>query len=372
MRRLLALFLILAGLAVAVPASADVDAVAYGAFRIVRSVPGTPATPEIMLPEGYTFVAGSQYRVASRAEYYAFIQGPPSGVVPISVRWPGVDVGTVVSGKNRLIPTPDPNDPGLLGFTVPVTASTINALQPTLQVFSYPSASTESGMYWRIEHNDPDRAAGVWTQVRWPAAEARTFLNHQVAVAEVLRDAGLAAEAARRGHFYALMGFETNNTLHQDNPPHWHLSYYPGRDFSAPRAHVPHFWMDAAGRTFYNGMDIQGQGRSRYYAGDPAPIRDVEGSTLVTLTIRADGGLDIDPPAGPRYSLSTGAGFPTEVVVSRAGVPWLSVRANDDVRTGILVIRTTGLVPGAEFRQSTIYTYDPLTGAILGSTTKRD
>lgn len=368
MRRLLILIMVLAGIGIFVPAASGIEAIGYGAFRIIRAVPGQPGTPEITLPDGYTFVPGNQFRVASRAEYYAFVQGPAGTAVRIGVRWPGVPIDTVVTGKNRLTLTaPDQN--GTQYFTIPATAATTNALQPTLQVFSHPSGSTATGVYWRIEHNDPDRVAGVWTQVRWPAQEARTFVNHQVAVEAVLQDSGLAAQAARRGHFYALMGFETNNTLHADNPPHWHLSYYPGLDFNAPGQHIPHFWMDTAGKTFYNGMDIQGQGRSRFYAGDPAPIRDLEGNTVITLTIRTDGGLDIDPPAGPRYSISSdpAVGFATEVRVSKADQPWLQVRTTDNVKTGILVRALRGL----RFQQTTITSYDPLTGVITGETTKR-
>jgi hypothetical protein len=288
------------------------------------------------------------------------------------VRWPGVAVTAVISGKSRLAVERDPADQWRFTFTLPVSATSTNALQPTLQVFSYPSAATGSGFYWRIEHNDPDRAAGHWTTVAWPANQVRTFLNHMVAVDAILRDSGLAEQARSRGHFFALMGFETNNLLHVDNPPHWHLSYYPGRDFAAPRAHVPHFWMDAQGVTFYNGMDIQGQGRSRFYAGDPAPIHDPQGNLIVTLTIRTDGGLDIDPPGGPRYSItadgrpdqdSPGGSFAREVQVYRDGQPWRWARASDDVKAGIVITETGNLSPPA-FRQTTTYRYDPLTGVI--------
>jgi hypothetical protein len=285
----------------------------------------------------------------------------------VSVRWPGVEVAAVVSGKDRLAVTRDPADDSLVRFTVPVTATTPGALQPTLQIWSYPSGSTSSGLHWRIEHNHPDRAAGPWTQVPWPAAQVRTFLNHMLATEAILRDSGLIAEAQRRGHFFSLMGFETNNVLHTDNPPHWHLAYYPGPDYSAPRAHVPHFWMDAAGRTFYNGMDIQGQGRSRFYPGDPAPIHDAAGTLIVTLTIRADGGLDIDPPAGPRYSITTATDFATKVTVYRDGQPWRWFSGTDDPASGLLVTSTASLRPPFA-KHTTVYWYDPLTGVIQSVT----
>jgi hypothetical protein len=346
----------------AVPAqpAAAVEPIAYASFRVVRATAGEPAAPEITLPTGYAPVAGTNYQVASRAEYYSFVSGPRSAGIEVAVRWPGVRVEAVVAGDTRLALTPDPADPERVTFRLPVTAASASAARPTLEVFSYPSGSTASGVYWRIEHNDPDRAAGYWAGVPWPAGETRAAINYLVATEAILQDSGLAAEARRRGHFFALMGFETNNLLHLDNPPHWHLAYYPGPTFGAPKAHVPHLWMDGQGRTFYNGMDIQGQGRSKFYAGDPARIHDAEGNLVVTLTIRDDGGLDIDPPAGPRYSITADGGrFDRSVRVLRDGQPWRWLTSYDDVHLGALV--TTVL---AATWQATVYRYDRLTGVI--------
>ena len=359
-RRLLVVLSLL-GLAAGV-APAVAEPPSYGAFRLVKATPAVTGTPEITLPDGYTPVAGDRYQVASRAEYYSFVQGPADGAVRVSVRWPGVTIAAVVSGESRLPLTTEPD--GQVAFTIPVTAATTNALQSTLQVWSYPSGSTASGLHWRIEHNDPDRVAGVWNTVPWPAAATRTFLNLLVACEAILRDSGLTAEARRRGHFFSLMGFETNNTLHPDNPPHWHLAYYPGLTYAAPRAHVPHFWMNNTGRTFYNGMDVKGEGRSRFYAGDPAPIEDADGNLVVTLTIRADGGLDIEPPNGPRYEItSPGGQFTQKVHVYRDGLPWRWFAGTDDVKAGLMTTRAGSLNP-AVHKETTVYWYDELTGVI--------
>lgn len=337
----------------------------YAGFRVVRAAAGAPATPEITLPVGYRLVPGSQHQVASRAEYYSFVQGPRSAGITVSVRWPGQSIAAVVAGERRLPLRPDPADPQRVSFTLPVTSTSPTADSGTLQVFSHLSGSA-TGINWRVEHNDPDRAAGYWAGVAWPAGETRAVITYLVAADAVLRDSGLAAQARGRGHFFALMGFETNNLLHVDNPPHWHLSYYPGPTFSAARATVPHFWIDAQGRTFYNGMDVQGAGRTRYYAGDPAPIRDAEGAVVVTLTIRPDGGLDIDPPAGPRYSIVSADGTYTGALqVLRGGQLWRIVGSADDVRAGLL--RTDVRGPEQDpFRETIEYRYDALTGTILG------
>jgi hypothetical protein len=161
------------------------------------------------------------------------------------------------------------------------------------------------------------------------------------------------------------MGFETNNTLHADNPPHWHLAYYPGLDYAAPRAHVPHFWLDNTGKTFYNGMDVQGEGRSRYYAGDPAPIEDVQGNLIVTLTIRADGGLDLQAPDGPKYEIT--GDFPNRVTVRRDGLPWRWFTSVDQVDIGALAT-VEGDGDDGPIRERIVYWYDPLTGEIQHTT----
>lgn len=331
-------------------------AVAYAGIRVVRAVPGVPSVPEITLPAGYSLLP--QYQVASRAEFLCFVQGERNDAgIEVSVRWPGERIETVVAGERRLPPE---------RFTLPVFRATPVADSPTVQVWSHLSRPTGgTGLYWHVEHNDPDRAAGYWATVPWPVGQTMAVVSWMAATREVLDGAGLLAEARRRGHFYALMGFETNNPMHQDNPPHWHMSYYPGPTMGAAKATVPHFWIDAYGRTFYNGQDVQGSGRTPYRVGQPAPIVDADGLLVVTTTIRADGGLDIDPPAGPRYSIVSPAGndFTGRLRVLRDGKPWRAVGTYDDVRKGRLRIDVQGF--GAEkFHRRATHHYDRLTGVL--------
>lgn len=364
---LLATVSVVAFAAPAVAAPDPVPAPNYAGFRLVKAIPGDLSTPEITLPAGYELVPGTQHQVASRAEYYSFIRGPRSTAVTVTVDWPGTWIGSVIATDTRLAVRRHAGAPYRVSFVVPVTWSTVNANQATVQVWSMLNGSTASGVHWRIEHNDPDRVAGPWTSVPWPATQAASVINYMIATEAVLQDSGLAAEARRKAHFFSLMGFETNNVLHPDNPPHWHLAYYPGLTYGAAGAHVPHFWVDAQGKTFYNGMDIQGQGRSRFYAGDPAKIHDPSGALVVTLTIRADGGLDIDPPAGPRYSITAPDGdFSHGVDVSRDGVPWRSVVSQDHVKIGILVTQVKDHQTTRPHR-TTVYQYDALTGVLTNT-----
>lgn len=109
----------------------------------------------------------------------------------------------------------------------------------TIQVWSHITGA-ETGEYLKYEHNDPDRVAGPWTTVPWPAGAVRAAPTWVLATHEILQDAGLTARARERGHLLAVMGFQTSNTLHADNPPHRHMAYYPGPDMSAPEQTVPH------------------------------------------------------------------------------------------------------------------------------------
>jgi hypothetical protein len=336
----------------------------YAAIRVVRAVAGVPASPTITVPAGYSLLPGTNYQVASRAEFTSFVQGPLNNAgITVSVRWPGQQIAAVVAGDRRLALHVDPADPERVSVTLPVFRTSAVADSPTIQVWSF-LRRVPTGIEWRVEHNDPDRAVGYWAGVPWPSGETRAVVSYLSACEAILSDSGLAAEASRRGHYFSLEGFETNNMPHLDNPPHWHLSYYPGATTGATPATVPHFWVDTRGRTFYNGQDVTGKPRGQYHAGDPAPIYDGQGTLIVTTTIRADGGLDIIPPAGPTYSITSATGdFTDGIQVLRAGLPWRTVRTIDDYHAGILLLDVRGLGhdPIRERRQ---VTYDALTGAV--------
>jgi hypothetical protein len=219
-------------------------------------------------------------------------------------------------------------------------------------------SASDSGVNWLVAHNDPDRATGAWTAGGFPDGAARAVVSFTAAADTILRDAGLAAAAGARGHFFQLEGFETNNPLHPDNPPHWHLSYYPGATTQARPATIPHYWVDARGRTFYNGQDVTNQGRTRYHQGDAAPIRDGAGTLILTTRIRTDGGLDVLVPNGPAYAITAPSGdYTGPVGVLRNGSHWRTITTDDRFAEGILRVDT-----GAE---RTEYEYDSLTGVLI-------
>lgn len=341
----------LLGAAAAAPLVANLptSANAYGGLRIAKPAPTTATIPTIALPDGYSLVPGAAYQFASPWQHYAFVQGPPSDAVPVTISWPGEVVETVISKSARL---PVRRRGHTVSVDLAVTAAKADAAN--LQIRS--ALPTDPSIFFRLEHNDPGRAAGVWAAGEWPSGQVRAAAHFTLAAERILRDSGLSAIAAGRGHTYYVTGFETYTTLHADNPPHWHLGYYPGpRDTRG--SYMPHLWMDAAGRIFYNGLDIDGVGVVKYHAGEPAALKDAQGTTVVTLTIRADGGLDVDPPGGPRYSMTPMPTPADGLAVLKDGLSWLSITAKDHTLVGALVVTTR---PG----RTTVHRYDRHIGTL--------
>jgi hypothetical protein len=349
-------------------AGAAAEDTAYAGFRVVRQAAGPPSAPEVILPAGYTWVSGSQYQAASRAEWYGFVTGARNDTgVRVGVRWPGVPIRTVVAGEKRRPLTRDPAEPGLYWFTLPVWRASAGADSPTVQIWSY-LGPVDSGLEWLMPHNDPDRMVGAWTSGPFPAVESQAVITMMVACAAVLRDSGMVARAQARQQFFSLEGFETNNLMHVDNPPHWHLAYYPGPGHDARPATVPHFWVDAQGRTVSNGQDRQGARFTAYHPNEPAPIFDGQNNLVITTTIRPDGGLDIDSPDGLHYSIFAPDGHygggPVQIL--KGGAAWRTVATSDDYRSGILRTDTRGA--GSDpVRDRFEYHYDPLTGPITST-----
>jgi hypothetical protein len=112
---------------------------------------------------------------------------------------------------------------------------------------------------------------------------------------------------------------------------------------------------------------VTGQGRTRYRVDNPAPVFDGSGGLVLTTTIRAHGGLDIDTPEGLRYTVYSPDGdYTGPVQILKAGKLWRYAASDDDVKAGILRtdVRGAGRDP---VRESVEYRYDALTGVVTGA-----
>lgn len=335
-------------------------ATAYSCIRVVREEAGTPAKPEIVFPQGYALHTETNYEVASPGEYYVFMKGPKGVARDVRIRWPGLRIKAVIQGKTSL--TLRRNGETEVACDIPVTADSLRSAWPTLEVHSnFP----EEALSIRIEHNDPNRRAGYYATHSWVACQTKACVNFIFAARQILRDWGIHREiaGAKLGRI-SLMGFESNNPLHGDSPPHWHLIYYWPKE---PGSQVPHFHMDEKGRIISNSIAImEAPEKNRLIkAGEPMIYTDPDGRVRLVAQIRSDGGLDLGP-AESQWTYSIVAGdenddFTDSVRVLRGGKPWIRVATQDDVAQGILTVRIEPLNGRGEPAVER-YSYDPLNG----------
>jgi len=375
-RQLTALLLFL----LATMASAQDDH-GYSLIRVVREQPGEPSRPTIVLPKPFALHTDGNFEWASRAEYYVYVTGPKRETAAAEIHWPGVKISQVIVGDDQLALRRAGDK---VRVNIPVRHGKLDNLKGvahdawnTLEVWSF---HHEPDLKIQIPHNDPDRAAGNYARKPWVAKQAQSALDFVFAGREVFRDWELHHElAAEEKSFVELMGFETNNPLHGDSPPHWHLSiFWPdNRQTTTAVMCIPHFYMDDAGRVTSNGFSTYGPPangqpskwhRSTLGPDEPALYRDRAGKVRMAVTIRKDGGVDLGPDARTAtYSI-----LPDEngAIITRRGEPWRRVRVEDDVKQGVMTVTVTPEPKGHEKPRVEIHRYDPLTGEPVGRNKK--
>ena len=350
----------------------DQDDYGYSLIRIVREQPGEPSKPTIVVPAPFALHTTGNFDWASRAEYYVYVTGPKLAV-QIVIRWPEVKVAQVIVGNERLALR---RDGDTIRVDIPVRHGRLADLQNgahdawnTLEIWSF---HNEKNLKIQVPHNDPNRAAGIYAKQPWVARQAQSALNFVFASREVLRDWQLHHElAAEENSCVELMGFETNNPLHGDAPPHWHLSVFWPDNLQTRTAVmcIPHFYMDRDGRVTSNGFSTYGPPahgepskwqQSSLGPDEPALYKDRSGKVRMAITIRKDGGIDLGPdPKSVTYSIHPGE---NGTLITRHGEPWRLVRVEDDTKNGVMTVTVTPEPKGNEKPHIEIHRYDPLTG----------
>jgi glycerophosphoryl diester phosphodiesterase len=349
------------------------DDYGYSLLRIVREQPGEPSKPTIVLPKPFALYTTANFDWASRAEYYVYVTGPKREAKGVEIRWPGAKVAQVIVGDDRLALRREGDK---VRVNIPVRHGRLADLKGvahdawnTLEIWSF---HHEKNLRIQIPHNDPDRAAGVYAEQPWVARQAQSALNFVFASREVIRDWKRHHElAAEEKSFIELMGFETNNPLHGDAPPHWHLSIFWPDNLQTPTAVmcIPHFYIDSAGRVTSNGFSTYGPPmngkpskwqQSTLGPDEPALYKDRSGKVTMAITIRKDGGVDLGPDAETvTYSILPGENGTS---ITRRGEPWRRVRVEDDVKKGVMTVTVTPEPKGNEKPRVEVHRYDPLTG----------
>ena len=348
------------------------DDYGYSLVRVVRVEPGAPSEPKILLPQPFALYRTGNFEAASRSEYYVYVTGPKSEVEAV-IDWPGVKISQVIVGDQRL---PLRRDGAQVRVTIPVRHGRLSNLHGvgqdawnTLEVWSH---HDEENLKIQVPHNDRDRATGVYSKEPWVAAQAQAALDFVFAGREVMRDWKLHhALAAEEPSFVELMGFETNNPLHGDAPPHWHLSiFWPDkRQTRTGVMCIPHFYLDDSSRVTSNAFSTYGpaspgeasQWQERILGpGEPALYKDRRGQVRMVITIRTDGGIDLgsDINAATYSILAAQDG----ALIRRHGAPWRRVHVDDDVKQGLLTVTVSQIPAGSEKPHLELHRYDPLTG----------
>ena len=345
----------------------------YSLIRIVRTQPGEPSQPTIVLPKPFALHTTGNFEWASRAEYYVYVTGPKREAKGVKIRWLGVKVAAVIVGDKRLGLSREGDQ---VRVDIPVRHGRLADLKGvahdawnTLEVWSF---HHEKNLQIQVPHNDPDRAAGVYAKQPWVSSQAQSALHFVFAGREVIRDWKLHHElAAEEKSFVELMGFETNNPLHGDAPAHWHLCIFWPDNRQTPNAVmcIPHFYLDGSGRVISNGFSTYGPPspgqpskwhQSDLGPGEPALYKDRSGKVRMAITIRNDGGIDLGPDAeAVSYSILPDKDGTT---ILRRGKPWRRVRVEDDVKKGMMTVSVTSQTHGSEKPRVEVHRYDPLTG----------
>ena len=341
---------------------------AFACIRVVREKAGSLSKPEIRLPTGYELYTEKNYEVPSPAEYYVFLRGPKGVAKDVRIAWPGNTIAAVLHNHARLALR---REEGAVVCDIPVAAASLRSAWPTLEVHSY---CGDPDLFLRVEHNDPDRRASYYARHPWVDGQAKACLNFLFASRAILRDWGVHRQIAaeKLGHI-SLMGFESNNPLHGDDPAHWHLIYYWPTEAGSQ---VPHFYLDEKGRVTSNNVFVFARNEACRMAGpgDPMVFTDPNGKVRFAIDIRKDGGVDIGPAAGQwTYSIVAGdeeEGFTRSVRVLRRNQPWLRVAVTDDTCAGLLTVRVEPL-DGKSSAHADVYRYDPLTGAPAAGSGRR-
>ncbi|ELR13896.1 uncharacterized protein ACA1_364220 [Acanthamoeba castellanii str. Neff] len=306
----------------------------WTAVRIVRPTgPPRPLLTELIDDALWSLVGQPhaphlRHAFVSATDAVVFVVGPPNPLMAhnLRVKWGDAPPASlrVVSGAVRgaagriaTTPTPEsgdgdsggwgsvaldmevvgsPPDPGYKGIWAPIEVHTDIVYDQQL------------GLNQRIEHHAPGRVPparfwaaaarggyGAAASAELLCVQSQAAIAYQFAVRAVLLDSGWGAALAQRGVHVKLMGFETNNPLHDDHSgrgAHFHVAIrgtptepkllHLGRDLT------PHLYLTSAGRL------------------DPAlTVHRGWSLGVFGMFVRDDGALEFGPLVGVRHGSSS-------------------------------------------------------------------
>ncbi|QQD84473.1 hypothetical protein [Jeotgalicoccus sp. ATCC 8456] len=237
---------------------------------------------------------------------------------------------------------------------------TISELSERTHTLEIHSLLREGGQIMRIEHNQPDRLIGEYTE--YPETEVKAALHYMSASREILRLSGAAktVEENKLGHFL-ILGFETNNFMHKDFPPHWHLILrWPYRAGSQ----APHIYLDKEGKNVSNRVSIDCMPKlsATYNVDEWFGFVDMYGKKQLFIKVDDDGGYSLTNDKVTVYKVApykSGSG----VSISMNGHKIKYIFVDDNSSDGKMTIISQSSIDETYLKES--LHYDPHTGKIF-------
>ncbi|MBB6142987.1 hypothetical protein HNQ77_000931 [Silvibacterium bohemicum] len=229
------------------------------------------------------------------------------------------------------------------------------------------SGEFQTHLYWqgvelRLEHGDPARRAGDYTEGVFPDVQRRAASNLEFGLLEAIRRLGLDhyVDDQNLGRLF-LMGFDTNYPHgHHDSPPHFHLALWLP-NYRGGASLIPHFYLTPQG-LIANSIVMPYDWpikSAEYKAGESFSVTDMLVRPVYSLTITPEGWLNIARFDGAQCSLQPLAtGFDSGVKVACPNFSPFSIQVDDDISSGQIRESIDG-------EKSKIFYYDPDTGALL-------
>ena len=222
----------------------------------------------------------------------------------------------------------------------------------------------DPGLTLRIEQNHIGRRAGKYREGDYPATQILAANHYMFAMREMLYALDLP-QYLNRNHlgYLLILGFETNNEIHTDYPPHWHLIYRWPTHAGSP---APHIYLAPDGKMSHSTcyFDFSHGANRDYKAGEWCPFVDPYGHNVCAICVNTDGGMSITKPMSEIYTM--GPYSPENgVTIYKNETAVGSIFTENDTETGKFKV-TWKNIGNSAFRNGYTETvdYDPLTGAI--------
>lgn len=328
------------------------------ALRIVKDKPGIYGMPEVSFSadfycvrmENEAFCYETENEFVINTEHLLLADAClVTGTFAEDARWKPTAV--VCEGRRLYLCRED----GMFHFTFEISGLT--GLTKTLYIHSI---LREPGLTLRVEQNEEGRRAGKYRNGEYPAVQVMAALHYEFSMRELLYLLDVPRRLSEAGLGYLLLlGFETNNEVHGDYPPHWHLifrwPYYCG-------SQAPHIYLDEAGRMTHNLMCIDGipNVRHTYEAGEWCVLVDMYRRPVLRCRVNKDGGMSVSEGRQKTYSMSA---YTAEGVSLYEGEKKIAeIRIDNDTQRGLLRVHKHRAA-----QEDCVETigYDPLTGFIL-------